>query len=131
MKVISAFLLLALTTFAASSCGYKSPGNTAPTAGITPAIAQLIPANATHGSSAFTMTINGSNFSSSANATWNGTAFTTTFVTVNQVTIAVPASAIASAGTAMIVVTNPSMSGGIYGGGTLAESSNAMTFTIN
>ncbi len=131
MKVISTFFLLVLTAFFASSCGYKSPGTTAPTAGVTPAISALVPASTTHGAPNFTLTINGSNFSSSASATWNGTSFTTTFVTANQVTIAVPASAVTDAGTAMIVVTNPAVSGGIYGGGTLAESSNSMTFTIN
>jgi hypothetical protein len=103
----------------------------APAAGVTPAIAQLVPATATHGAPGFTLTINGSNFASDSSANWNGTAFTTTFVTANQVTIAVPASAISSAGTASVVVSNPAVSGGIYGGGTLAENSNAMTFTIN
>ena len=131
MKVISTFLLITLTALFTSSCGYKSPGTTAATAGITPAISQLVPASATHGAAAFTVTINGTNFASDGSATWNGTAFTTTFVTANQVTIAVPASAVASPGTASIIVTNPGMSGGIYGGGTMAENSNAMTFTIN
>jgi Na+/H+ antiporter NhaC len=77
------------------------------------------------------LTINGSNFASDSSVTWNGTASTTTFVTPNQVTIAVPAAAITDAGTATVVVMNPAVSGGIYGGGTLSENSNSMTFTIN
>ncbi|HEY1464339.1 MAG TPA: IPT/TIG domain-containing protein [Terriglobales bacterium] len=129
MKFFSLVILL-LTAFTLG-CGYKSPATTAPAAGVTPAIAQLVPATATHGAPGFTLTINGSNFASDSSANWNGTAFTTTFVTANQVTIAVPASAISSAGTASVVVSNPAVSGGIYGGGTLAENSNAMTFTIN
>ena len=131
MKVISTFFLLLLTAFFASSCGYKSPGTTAPTAGVTPAISALVPANVNHGAAAFTLTVNGSNFASDSAINWNGTAVTTTFVTGNQVTAAIPASAVSSAGTITVSVTNPGTPGGVYGGGTLPENSNVMNFTIN
>jgi hypothetical protein len=37
---------------------------------------------------------------------------------------------IATAGTVSVTVTNPGTPGGQYGGGTMAETSNIMTFTI-
>jgi hypothetical protein len=131
MKLFSVPLLIILIAVFSVSCGYSSPGNTPAQAGITPAIMQLVPNNATHGAAAFTLTVNGSNFNSDATVVWNGSNLTTTFVTANQVTGAVPASAIANAGSVSVSVTNPGTSGGIYGGGTLPETSNTMTFTIN
>jgi len=83
------------------------------------------------GSPAFTLTVNGTNFNSNAMVNWNGAAQTTTFVSANQVTMAVPAAAVASSGTVAVTVTNPAVpGGGIYGGGTMAETSNPMTFTV-
>jgi hypothetical protein len=85
------------------------------------------------GSAAFTMTVNGSKFNTNAVVNWNGAAQTTTYVSASQVTAAIPASAIATAGTVPVTVTNPGTPGtGMYGsGGTLPETSNSMTFTIN
>ena len=66
---------------------------------------------------------------------WNGVAQTanTTYVSGNQLTVAVPASAIATSGTITVTVTNPGTAGtGMYGsGGTLAETSSPMNFTVN
>jgi hypothetical protein len=90
-----------------------------------------VPGSATHGAAAFSLTINGSNFATDSIVNWNGTALPTTFMTTNQVVGAVPSSAVATAGTVPVVVTNPGAAGGIYGGGTLPESSNSMDFTIN
>jgi len=65
----------------------------------------------------------------------NGTAQTsnTTFVSGNQLMVAVPAAAIATSGTVSVTVTNPGSPGtGMYGsGGTLAETSSPMDFTIH
>jgi len=69
-----------------------------------PTITNLSPASATAGGAAFTLTVNGSNFDSSAKVNWNGSPLTTTFVSAAQVTAAVPANLIASAGTASITV---------------------------
>jgi hypothetical protein len=85
----------------------------------------------TAGSAGFTLTVNGTNFATNSAVKWNGAAQTTQFVTANQVTAAIPGSVIAAAGTAQVTVTNPGTPGGIYGGGTLDETSNSMTFTIN
>jgi hypothetical protein len=98
-----------------------------------PAISELSPNSATAGGAAFMLTVNGSNFASTAVVNWNGTAQTanTAYVSGNQLTVAVPASAIETAGTVQVTVTNPGTSGGVYGGGTLAETSQPMNFTIN
>jgi hypothetical protein len=125
-------LLLALAAvFLQLGCGYSNPGNTPAVAGVVPVVTQLVPASVAHGAAAFTLTINGSSFASNAVVNWNGTALTTSFVTANQLTAAVPAASIAGAGSVPVTVTNPGMSGGPYGGGTLDASSTAMTFMIN
>ena len=125
-------LLLALASvFLQLGCGYKSPANMPAVAGTVPVVTQLVPASVAHGAAAFTLTINGSSFNSNAVVNWNGTALTTTFVTPNQLTAAVPAASLATAASVPVTVTNPGMSGGHHDGGTLDESSTAMTFTIN
>lgn len=134
MKIAKTVLIL--TMFALTlACGYNSPKSTPPVAGTMPAIAQLNPDSASHGSAGFNMIVNGSNFSTKAYVNWNGAAQTanTTFVTANQLTVTVPAALIANSGDVQITVTNPGTAGtGPYGnGGTLAETSAAMTFTIN
>jgi|SRR5579859_644806 len=122
--VLAAFIALTL------ACGYSSKSMPA-VAGTVPAIAQLAPSSATAGTAAFSMTVNGSNFGTKATVNFNGTPVTTTFVTANQLTAAVPATDIMTSGTAQVTVTNPGTSGGIYGGGTLPETSMPMSFTIN
>lgn len=112
------------------ACGY-SHKTTPPGNGTMPTIAQLSPNSATHGGAAFMLTVNGSNFNTNATVNWNGTAQTTTYVSSGQLTMSVPASAIMSAGSVQVTVTNPGTPGGQYGGGTLAETSGPMTFTIN
>jgi len=131
MKTVFTTLLGTLTLLTLA-CGYSSK-STPPVAGTVPVIAQLNPGSATAGDPAFNMTVNGSHFASKAVVKWNGIDQTTTFVTSGQLTIAVPASAVATAGQAKITVTNPGTTGtGAYGsGGTLPETSTPMTFTIN
>jgi hypothetical protein len=81
------------------------------------------------------MTVDGTNFGAKAVVNLNGTAQTanTTFVSGNQLMVAVPASAIATPGAISVTVTNPATPGtGMYGsGGTLAATSAAMSFTVN
>jgi hypothetical protein len=83
-----------------------------------PTISTISPTSATAGGAAFTLTINGTNFTSDATANWGATALTTTYVSTTRLTSAVPANLIASAGTASISVTN------------VNGSSSAATFTI-
>jgi len=129
MKTVSIILLG--TLFAVSlGCGYNAK-QTPATAGTMPAISQLSPNTTNAGDPAFTMTINGDHFASKAVVNWNGTGQATTFVSSGQLTIAVPASAVTTAGTVKVTVTNPGTSGGMYGGGTLPETSTSVDFTIN
>src|SRR5437588_5478794 len=127
MKLIS-LLLLAMVV---SGCGYSKPAASAPQPGAVPVIAQLVPNSAKAGSPAFTLTVNGSGFNPDATINWNGSK--TTFVSGNQLTATIPASAIATPGTVTVTVTNPGhTAGGIYGsGGTMAETSAPMNFTVN
>jgi uncharacterized protein (TIGR03437 family) len=89
-----------------------------------PAITNLNPNSAVAGSAAFTLTVNGTGFIGGSQVRWNGSDRATTFVSGTQLTAQIPASDIASAGTAQVTVVNPPSSGG--GGGT----SNAASFTI-
>ena len=69
-----------------------------------PVITSLSPSTATAGGAAFTLTVNGTGFVSGAAVQWNGTALTTTFVSATQLTAQVPATLIATAGTATVTV---------------------------
>ena len=123
-------LFLALTGF---GCGYSRP-NQMTQPGIVPVIAQIMPNTANAGGPDFTLTVNGSSFNANAVVNWNTTAQTTSHPATNQLTVAIPASAIATAGTVMVSVTNPGSStpGGPYGGGsnTPSETSASKPFTI-
>jgi hypothetical protein len=132
MKRISAILLAALTAFTLG-CGYSSKATTPATAGAMPSIAELAPNNTDSGGPAFILTVNGANFSTNAAIYWNGMAQTTTYVSASQLTATIAADAFAAPATVPVTVTNPAGTGtGAYGSsGTLAETSAAVTFTIN
>jgi hypothetical protein len=130
LNPIKTTLLMALIALTVA-CGYSSK-TMAPVAGTIPAITQLAP-NTANAGAAFVLTVDGSKFASKAVVNFNGTAETTTFVSANQLTASIPAAAVATAGNATVTVTNPATQGtGLYGGGgTLAETSSPMNFTIN
>jgi len=130
MKIAKTVFLASLLAMGLA-CGYSSKATTPATAGTMPNIAELAPDNMNAGSPAFVLTVNGTDFAGNASINWNGAAQTTTHVSGSQLTAEIPASAIESAGTVAVTVTNPGTPGGVYGGGTLAETSNSMTFTIN
>jgi hypothetical protein len=112
-------------------CGYSNHTTMPAQPGTMPAITQLSPNSVNKGAGAFTLTVNGSNFASGAAVNFNGTAQATAHVTANQLTAAISGSADMTSGPVPVTVTNPATPGGQYGGGTLAETSAAMTFTIN
>lgn len=132
MKTISTVFLTALIAFTLA-CGYSSKATTPAVAGTTPTIASLSPANAAHGDSAFVLTVNGTNFSNSAVINFAGVAQTTNQVSPTQLTATIAAAEFATAETVAVTVTNPGTPGtGAYGsGGTLAETSSPMNFTID
>jgi hypothetical protein len=72
----------------------------------------LNPASIAPGGAGFTLTVNGTGFVSTSVAQWNGSVLTTHFVSGSQLTATVPASDIASAGSAWVTVTNPAPGGG-------------------
>ena len=128
MKIIS---VLWLTVLCVGCGGYGSSTKvTPPQPGAVPAIAQLAPNTVTAGAPSFMLTVNGSNFAGNSVVNWGSATPSTTFVTGKQLMTAIPASMITTAGTVSVTVTNPGTPGGQYGGGTMAETSNAMTFTI-
>jgi hypothetical protein len=87
-----------------------------------PTVITLSPTNVIAGSGAFTLTVNGTNFLNTSVVNFGGAARTTTFVSATQVTAAILAGDVASAGTPAVTVTNPAPGGG---------TSNAVTFTVN
>ena len=131
MKTVYMFSLVAVlaTTLA---CGYGSKNYNTPATSV-PAISKLSPDSASAGGAAFVLTVNGSNFTSLAMVNWNGVAQSTTYVSGNQLVIAIPSAMVAAPSTVKISVTNPATGGkGPYGmGGTLAETSQSVNFTIN
>ncbi|MGO8934658.1 MAG: IPT/TIG domain-containing protein [Terracidiphilus sp.] len=71
-----------------------------------PTITSLSPGSATAGASAFTLTVDGTNFAASGTSVeWNGTSLTTTYLTGSAVTAPVTAQMIATTGTATVTVT--------------------------
>jgi hypothetical protein len=69
-----------------------------------PKISSVSPTSITAGGAAFTLTINGSNFTSAAQANWQSTWLITTWVSTTQLTASVPKSLIAIAGKAGVQV---------------------------
>src|SRR5690242_4163224 len=85
---------------------------------VNPTLTALSPNSAAPGGPGFTLTATGSNFVAGSIVTWNGDNRPTTFVSATQLTAAIPASDIASAGQASVAVRND------------AAVSNALTFSI-
>lgn len=86
-----------------------------------PTVTTTTPTSAAVGGQGFTLTVNGTNFVPGAAVQWNGNNRITTFVSTTQLTAQIPASDIATAGTATIRVVNPGPGGG---------ASNTVNFTI-
>ncbi len=127
MKLLLVLLLCAV----GFGCGYGSHSTTPPTPASTPTITQLNPPNVVANSGSFTLEVDGSSFAANAVVVFNGANQTTTWVSAGKVTASIPNSAIATAGTVPVKVTNQATVGGLYGGGTTAVSSQPMNFTIN
>jgi hypothetical protein len=87
-----------------------------------PSANSLSPTSVLAGSGQFTLTVNGADFVSTSVVQWKGGALSTTFVNSGQLTAIVPASDVATAGTAAVTVMNPAPGGGTSGG---------LTFTID
>lgn len=104
--------------------GGTSAGATFTVVNPAPVISSLSPATAQAGSAGFTLTITGTGFVSASSVLWNSAALPTTFNSATELTAAVPASDVASAGAASITVTNPAPGGGTSAGSTFTVSAN-------
>jgi hypothetical protein len=130
MRIAKTVFLAGLLTLGLA-CGYSKPANTPAQAGTVPAITILNPTGQAAGGGAFSFEVDGSGFASNAVINFHGVAETTTFMSAGKLTAMIPAAAITNSGTVPVTVTNPGTAGGLYGGGTLPETSNSMSFTIN
>lgn len=100
--------------------GVGTQPSVALTATATYAVPQIVspiaPAAAAPGSSGFTLTVNGSGFAPVSVVQWKGSPRPTTYVSPTQLTAAISASDVASAGTAVVTVFNPAPGGGTSDG---------------
>jgi hypothetical protein len=85
-----------------------------------PTLTSLSPSTVVAGSGAFTLTVNGTGFTSGATVAWAGSARTTTFVSPTQLTAAISASDVANAATVSVDVAQNSV-----------RSANQLTFTVS
>jgi hypothetical protein len=114
LVVLCAFSLLPACGSGGSGDSGSGGGSNAPT------ITGLNPSSTKAGESAFTLTVNGTNFTATGTtAKWNGTALATTYVGASKVTVPVTAAMIAAAGSAAVTVT------------TASGTSAGVTFTID
>ena len=124
MRTMTVLLLITLC----AGCGYSSK-STPPQPGVMPKISGLVPDNANAGS-AVMLTVNGGSFNTNAVVNWNGVAQPTTYMNGSQLAATIAATTDAMPGMFAITVTNPGTPPNQYGGGTSAETSNAMNFTV-
>ncbi len=85
-----------------------------------PAVTSLNPTFVTAGASAFTLTVNGTNFIAGSMVNWAGSARTTTFVNETQITATINTADIATAGSFNVTVTNGTPGGGTSGSTTFS-----------
>ncbi len=105
----------------ASNYTLTQPTTTADITNAAPVLTSISPASSTAGSSQFTLTAAGSDFSASSVVDWNGVPLVTTFVSAGEITAVVPATDIATAGIVPVTVVTPAPGGG---------TSSPQTFTV-
>lgn len=121
--MLRAFIRLSCVATAVMAAGGVLTGQT---------LTNISPLSRVAGDPAFTIFANGTGFTSCSRIRWNGQDLTTTFSSATQLNAQVPASLVASAGTAQITVFRY---GQVVGTSTLlctstGTASNAITFTI-
>lgn len=80
--------------------------------GNAPVFTAMTPTTVNAGGPAFTLTVDGHNFSTKASVTWNGARLTTTYVSPYELKAIVPAALIANPGSANVEAVNPGPGGG-------------------
>jgi uncharacterized protein (TIGR03437 family) len=88
---------------------------------LAPTLTSISPNSRLATDTGFVLTVNGTNFVSDTTVRWNGADRPTTFVSATQLTAAIAAADIATAGTASVTAFNPAPGGG---------TSNALNFTV-
>ncbi|MGA8538426.1 MAG: Ig-like domain-containing protein, partial [Terriglobales bacterium] len=96
-----------------------------------PSIASLSPTQQAAGSQLQALTINGSGFTSTSTATYDGFPHTVSFGSASQISIALKASDLAATGTFPVVVTNPAPGGGSSNGANFTVVTGTPTGTFN
>lgn len=111
-----------VTVSNASTGGGTSGSQQFQVTAVVPTVASVLPASAARGGSAFTLTVNGTGFDTSAQVSWNGSARATTYVSSTRLVAQITAADIATAGSFPVTVANA------YGG---AVSSNAVGVAVS
>lgn len=78
-----------------------------------PALATVSPSTISAGSSAFILTLNGSNFIPASTIQWNGSVLTTTYLSETQLEAQIPATNVTTSGFAEVTVVNSAPGGGV------------------
>jgi hypothetical protein len=97
--------------FGLAACS-SGGGDPPPASNPTPSVSSVAPAAVSAGGPAFSLTVNGTNFTSASVVQWNGSNRATTFVSPSQLTAAITAGDIAATGSAPVTVSNPAPGGG-------------------
>jgi len=103
---------ITVSNFGVSSSAVPFTVSNASSALPLPAITSVSPASATAGTSAFILTVTGSNFVPCSAVEWNSSVRATTYVSATSLQASIPASDITTVGSAQITVFNPTSSGG-------------------
>jgi hypothetical protein len=85
-----------------------------------PTLSSLSVSSAAHGGGNLSLVVTGRNLAPGATVDWNGSPRTTTRMDATHLSVAIPASDLAAAGTASVTITNPA-----------TAASNKLSFTIN
>jgi uncharacterized repeat protein (TIGR01451 family) len=124
--IVAVLGLTNTASITSSSSSDPNPANNSATASTAvhnpvPIISSLSPSSSFTGGTAFTLTVNGTNFIEGSQVQWNGLDRATTFVSSAQLTAEIPAADIIATGTMPVTVVNPEPGGG---------TSNAYDFSI-
>jgi hypothetical protein len=109
------YLLSAALTLFLCGCASSGPQAKIVYGNPAPVLSVISPTAAVAGGPALTLYVTGLDFESGSTVMWNGTGLTTTYVSGTSLTAQVPASNLASTGTATITVVNPAPGGGTSG----------------
>lgn len=122
---VAILILVASSLVAQAGCstsGGGGSGQPPPPGNPVPNITSLSPSSVTAGAPAQPLTIQGSNFLSTSTVTYNGQTHTATFTSSTQLSIPLSASDQETAGSFVVIVTNPAPGGG---------PSNSAKFVVN